>query len=167
MDFIYVIIGLLFCLLGLVGSFLPSLPGVFLSWIGLLFLYFTSFMSWNFYVLGSTLLIAIILSVLEYVIPAKSAQYLGGTKYGIWGTNIGLVFGLFFPPIGFIIGLFVGAFVGELIYNYKDKKNALRAAFGAFIGFLVSTFMELMVCLCFLILFVVLFFKHFNTTIIS
>ena len=104
MDIILVVLGLLCCIIGLLGSFLPALPGPPISWVGLLLLYLTSFVENNYWVLGITLVLTIIISVLDYVIPSKGTKKFGGTKYGVWGTNIGLIIGLFFPPIGFIIG---------------------------------------------------------------
>lgn len=161
MDIVLAVIGLICCLIGLLGSFLPVLPGPILSWVGLLLLYLTSKVENNYWVLGFTLVITVVISILDYVIPAKGTKRFGGTKYGIWGTNIGLVVGLFIPPFGFIVGPFIGAFVGELLRNSKDKNGAFRAAMGSFIGFLVSTFMKFAVCLSFLILYSYLAFKHF------
>lgn len=161
MDIILVILGLTCSILGLFGSFLPALPGAPLSWIGLLLLYLTDYVENNYWVLGFTLLLTIIVSILDYTIPAQGTKKFGGTKYGVWGTNIGLIIGLFFPPIGFIIGLFVGAFIGELIYNSQDKKGALKAAFGAFLGFLVSSFMKFMLCFSFLLLFLYVAIKNY------
>jgi len=161
MDIILVILGFICCLVGLFGSFLPVLPGTTISWLGLLLLYLTDFVENSYWVLGVTLLITIVVSVLDYIIPAKGTKKFGGTKYGVWGTNIGLIVGLFFPPIGFIIGLFIGAFVGELIYNFEDKKGAFKAAIGAFIGFLVSSFMKFMICLSFLFLFVSIAIRNY------
>jgi hypothetical protein len=162
MDIILVILGLICCTLGLFGSVLPALPGPPISWLGLLLLYLTNYIENNYWILGITFLLTVTVSILDYVIPAKGAKKYGGTKYGVWGTNIGLVIGLFFPPIGFIIGLFVGAFIGELIYNFEDKKGALKAATGAFLGFLVSTFMKFMICLSFLILFLIVAIKNYS-----
>jgi len=161
MDEILLIIGLICCLIGIVGSILPMLPGPPISWIGLLLLYLTKTVPNNYWVLGITLLVTIIIFVLDYVIPSKGAKHFGGTKYGVWGTNIGLIVGLFFPPFGFIIGIFLGAFLGELLYNSKDKKGAFRAATGAFIGFIASTFMKVMVCLSFLLIYVYVAVKYF------
>jgi uncharacterized protein len=160
MDITLTIIGLVCCIIGLIGSFLPVLPGPILSWIGLFLLYLTEKVENNYWVLGITLIITITISILDYVIPAKGTKRFGGTKYGVWGTNIGLVIGLFFPPLGFIIGPFVGAFVGELINNSQDKNGALKAALGSFLGFLVSTFMKFMLCLSFLVLFLFITFKN-------
>ena len=70
------------------------------------------------------------------------------------GTTIGLIVGIFTPiPFAILIGPFVGAFIGEIV-NKSDSKTALRAAYGSFIGFLASTFMEFMVALIFFILFI-------------
>lgn len=154
MDFILIILGLTCCIIGLLGSFLPVLPGPPISWLGLLLLYLTKVVETNYWILVITLVVTITISILDYTIPAKGTKKFGGTKYGVWGTNIGLLIGLFFPPVGFIIGLFLGAFIGELIYNFNYKKGALKAATGAFLGFLVSSFMKFMVCLCFLGLFI-------------
>lgn len=161
MDVILVILGFICCVVGLFGSFLPVLPGPPISWLGLLLLYLTNYVEANYWVLGITFIITIAITVLDYTIPAKGTKQFGGTKYGVWGTNIGLIIGLFFPPIGFIIGLFVGAFVGELIYNSKDKKGALKAAFGAFLGFLVSSFMKFMICFCYLLLFLFVAIRNY------
>ena len=161
MDVLLLIVGFVLMILGLIGSFLPVLPGVPLSWLGLLLLYFTEKIQSNYWVLGITLIITIIVTILDYVIPAKGTKKFGGTKYGIWGTNIGLILGLFFPPIGFIVGPFVGAFVGEILNNSSDTNGALKAATGSFIGFLVSTFMKFMVCLSFLLLYLFIAVKHF------
>lgn len=164
MDIILIILGLTCCIIGLLGSFLPVLPGPPISWLGLLLLYLTKVVEANYWVLGITLVVTITISILDYTIPAKGTKKFGGTKYGVWGTNIGLLIGLFFPPVGFIIGLFLGAFIGELIYNFKDKKGALKAATGAFLGFLVSSFMKFMVCLSFLLLFVWIMFRNYLQT---
>lgn len=161
MDSILVILGLICCIVGLLGSFLPVLPGPPLGWIGLLLLYLTYKIPANYWVLGVTLLLTLIISVLDYTIPAKGTRRFGGSKYGIWGTNIGLLVGLFFPPFGFVLGPFIGAFVGEFATNSFNHKAALKAAFGSFVGFLVSTFMKLVVCFSFLGLYVYILIKNY------
>ena len=153
MDLLLLTLGFMCMIVGVFGSFLPVLPGPSISWIGLVLLYFTNAIAANYWILGITLLITIIISVLDYVIPAKGTKKFGGSSYGIWGTNIGLIIGILAPiPFGFIIGPFVGAFVGELIYS-KNHKQAFKAATGSFLGFLASTFMKFLVCMMYLGLF--------------
>lgn len=151
MDTLLIVIGFLLMIGGIIGSFLPVIPGLSLSWLGLLLLYGTKAVPMNYSILGFALLLVIVVTVLEYVIPAKGTKKYGGSSYGVWGTNIGLVIGILAPiPFGFIIGPFVGAFVGELIYDATDHNRALKAATGSFIGFLASTFLNFMLCVVFL-----------------
>lgn len=156
MEYFLLITGFLCMLVGILGSFLPVLPGPPVSWLGLLLLYLTKGIPFSYWILGITLLIALVVAVLDYIIPAKGTKKFGGSQYGVWGTNIGLVIGLIAPiPFGFIIGPFVGALVGELIYDNKDHQRAVKAATGSFIGFLASTFIKFVVCMVYLGLFLV------------
>jgi len=155
MEYFLLITGFVCVLVGILGSFLPVLPGPPISWVGLLLLYLTKAVPNDYWVLGITLAIAVIVAILDYVIPAKGTKRFGGSKYGIWGTNIGLVIGLIAPiPFGVIIGPFVGALIGELIHDSQDHKRAVKAATGSFIGFLASTFMKFVVCVIFFGMFV-------------
>ena len=161
MEYFLLILGFILMLVGIIGSILPALPGPPISWVGILMLYLCEGISINYWILAVTLLIAVIIGILDYIIPAKGTKYFGGSKYGIWGTNIGLVVGIFAPiPFGFLIGPFVGALVGELIYNSQEKGRAFKAATGSFIGFLAGTFMKVLVSLLFLGLFLVIVWQN-------
>lgn len=152
MDTLLLIAGFVCVVTGIFGSFLPVLPGPSISWLGLLLLYLTDAVPTNYWVLGITLIITIAITVLDYIIPAKGTRKFGGSSYGVWGTNIGLIVGLLFIPIpfGFVIGAFAGAFIGELIYDKQDHKRALKAATGSLLGFLASSFLAFVVCMVFL-----------------
>ena len=154
MDIVLILLSGLLMLLGLAGSFLPVLPGVPLSWLGLLLLYFTSALPMNYTFLGITLVVTIIMFALQYAIPALGTKYLGGSRAGMIGATLGLVAGIFVPiPFAIIIVPFIGAFLGEII-NRSDSRTALRAASGSFIGLLASTFMEFIVTAIFLVLYI-------------
>ncbi|MGY0391598.1 DUF456 domain-containing protein [Bizionia sp. KMM 8389] len=162
MDIILVIIGFLFMLIGLAGSFLPILPGPPLSWIGLFLLYLTDAIPNNWYILGITLVIALVVFALDYIIPAMGTKRFGGSKKGVIGTTIGLLVSLIFPvfgPLGIIIWPFIGAFVGEMI-NKADSKVAVRAAFGSFLGFLTGTLMKFIVTIVYLGFFIVTLWEY-------
>lgn len=161
MDILLLILGFSCMVTGVFGSFLPVLPGPSISWIGLLCLYFTNAVPANYWVLGITLLITVIISVLDYVIPSRGTKKFGGSSYGIWGTNIGLVVGIIAPiPFGFLIGPFIGALIGELIFDSKDHKRALKAAGGSFVGLLASSFMKFIVCVMYLGLFLTIVWQY-------
>ena len=160
MEHVLLLLGFVLMIVGVLGSFLPVLPGPPISWVGLLLLYLTKAVPVSYTVLGITLVIAIVVGILDYIIPAKGTKRFGGSKYGIWGTNIGLVVGLFFPPFGFLIGPFLGALIGELIYNSNEGQRAFKAATGSFLGFLAGTFIKFLVSLLFLGLFCVLVWQN-------
>ena len=150
MDIFLLFLGFFFIFLGIIGSFLPVLPGPITGWIGLLILHLTKIfpMDWTF--LGITLGIAILIWAFDYVIPAWGTKKFGGSKYGIWGTVFGLIVGLLFlGPLGIILGPFAGAFIGELIYDSTDSKRAAKAAFGSFVGFMLSTGLKFLVSIIF------------------
>jgi len=156
MDIVLLVFGFIFMLVGILGSFLPVLPGPTISWIGLLLLYLTKVVPDDWLFLGITLVIALTVFALDYIIPAVGTKKFGGTRAGMLGTMIGLLVALFFPilgPLGIIIWPFVGALVGELL-NKADKKTATKAAFGSFIGFLTGTFLKFMVTIVYLGLFI-------------
>lgn len=155
MDLFLLFLGFVFMILGIIGSFLPVLPGPITGWVGLLLLHLTKAVPKDWTFLGITLGIAIVIYILDYIIPAMGTKKFGGSKYGVYGTTIGLITGLlFFPPFGIIIGPFAGAFVGELMYDSQDSKRALKAAFGSFIGFLFSTGLKFITGLIYLGLFI-------------
>ena len=160
MDFVLLILGITCCIVGVIGSVLPVLPGQSISWLGLLLLYCTTKIPFNYWVLVSTFLIMITISILAYIIPAQGTKKFGGTKYGMYGTTIGLVAGLFFPPFGFVIGPFLGALGGELIANPKAINKAFWSATGSFLGFLTSTLIKLVFCSSVLGLFIFIYFTN-------
>lgn len=162
MEYFLLIVGFICMITGIIGSFLPVLPGPTVSWVGILLLYLCPTIAYNYWVLGITLLIAVVIAILDYVIPAKGTKRFGGSKYGIWGTNIGLIVGLFFPPLGFIIGPFLGALLGELLFDSKDHNRALKAATGSLLGFLAGTFIKFMVTIVYLGLFIGTVWNNWN-----
>ncbi len=163
MDIILVSIGFLACIIGIIGSFLPVLPGPFTSWIGLLLLYFTSVIPHDWVFIGITFGVAIAVWVLDYLVPVWGTKRFGGTKYGMIGSSVGLIIGLLFlGPFGIIIGPFAGAFIGELLQNSEDVSKALKAAFGSFLGFLAGTFIKFVVSIIFMVFYITKLAAHWT-----
>ncbi|MCF6347973.1 MAG: DUF456 domain-containing protein [Flavobacteriaceae bacterium] len=166
MDIFLLIFGFCIMGLGLVGSFLPILPGPLTGWLGLLVLHLTNAVPMNWTFLGITLGVALLIWVLDYIIPAMGTKKFGGSRAGVIGTTFGLIIGLLSPiPLGFIIGAFVGAFVGELIHDSKDTSRAIKAAFGSFLGFLASATIKFVVSFVFLIFYIIKAIEHWSALI--
>ncbi len=116
MDIVILTLAAILMLIGILGSFLPMLPGIPVSWGGLLLLHLTSVIPMNYTFLGITLLVTIIIFALQYAIPALGTKYLGGSKQGMFGATIGLFAGIFIPvPFAILIAPFVGAYLGEIL----------------------------------------------------
>ncbi len=142
MDIFLSLLAIALMLLGIAGAILPLLPGPALSFLGLVSLYFTSSEPFTLKFLLIWLLLTVAVSFVDQIIPILGTKKMGGSKYGVWGSAIGLVAGIFFfPPIGMIVGPFLGALIGELLGG-MDFNKALRAAVGSFIGFLGGTILK-------------------------
>ena len=107
MDLLLLLLGVFFIILGIIGSFIPVLPGPITSWVGLLLIHLTNAVPYNWTFILTTLAVALLVYILDYIIPALGTKRFGGSKYGIIGTTVGLVVGLIFlGPFGIIIGPF-------------------------------------------------------------
>ena len=154
MELVIIISALLLMLLGLAGSFLPVLPGPLTSWLGLFVLSYSDGIVINSTFLIITFVIALLIFILDYIIPVAGTKRFGGSKSGMIGTSLGLVVGLLSPiPFGIIIGPFLGAVIGELMHK-NDVNRATKAAFGSFIGFITSTFLKFIIAVVYLGLFI-------------
>lgn len=141
------ILAIIAAVIGLVGSIVPGIPGPPVSWIGLLLVYFDKCpgndgnpMTAKF--LFIWLAITVIVTILDYVVPAWFTRVTGGHKSAAVGAIIGLIVGLLLPPIGMIVGSLAGAFLAELIKEDQGVWTAFKASLGAFLGFILTTGMK-------------------------
>lgn len=158
-ESLFIIIALLLIAVGLLGTLLPILPGLIISYAGLwVYKYGANpdFSAGYLILFGVLTLISLFLS---YVIPLKTTAKYGGSRYGKAGGLLGTIVGLFFPPIGFLIGMLLGVFIGELIHDINDTKKALKATKGAFLGFLYGTGFNFLIGLA---MFLVVIIDTFN-----
>jgi uncharacterized protein YqgC (DUF456 family) len=130
-------------IVGLVGCVLPVIPGPPLSFIGLLLLHFSRYAEFSFEFLLVMGAIAVIVTIMDYIVPVWGTKKFGGSKAGMWGAGIGLVLGLiFFPPLGIIIGPFAGAVIGEALTG-KDAARSFRAGLGSLLGLMMGIGLKL------------------------
>ncbi|MCF2219813.1 DUF456 domain-containing protein [Chryseobacterium sp. PS-8] len=134
------ILCLILLVLGIVGTFLPVLPGLLLSICGLLIYKYGTDADLSMIYVWVFVILTVASVVLNYIIPAKTNQKYGGTRWGSIGSVIGTIVGIFLPiPLGFLVGMFAGVFVGELLHDSQDINKALKSTKGAFIGFIYGT----------------------------
>jgi len=141
---VLIILGLLFAIIGLIGCILPVIPGPPLSFFALIILSYAK--DWEPFSTIFLIIMAgftVVVTVLDYVVPAIGAKRYGASKLGVWGSIIGMLIGFFiFPPWGMLIGAIIGALAGELAGGKKAKK-ALRAGWGVFVGNTMSIGLKL------------------------
>ena len=145
MDYFLLAIAIILIIVGLLGCILPIIPGPPLSFLGILVLHFTQFgegeYTTNFLVILAVIAIAV--TVMDYIVPIWGTKKFGGTKAGMWGATIGMIIGMIFlGPLGLIFGPLVGAIIGESIKG-ANNKDAFRSGLGAFIGFLMGVGLKL------------------------
>ena len=145
METTIIIIAILAGVIGIAGSILPALPGTPISWVGLLLLYIWGPEEMPVKTLVIWGIVVVIVSVVDYIVPMYFTKLTGGSKYAERGSMVGMLLGLVFTPIGMLLGAFLGAFVAELYWADKQAGDALKAAAGSFLGFIVGTFMKTVV----------------------
>jgi uncharacterized protein YqgC (DUF456 family) len=149
-DLLIIVLASLFILLGIIGSFIPIIPGPLTSWSGLLILSFSSSITISPFFLVLSFIIALFIFIIDNIISILGAKKFGGGKGSVIGSSIGLILGIIFlGPFGLLFGPFTGAFLGELYMNQDNKKGALKAAIGALLGFITGVSLKFMISLAF------------------
>lgn len=147
------VIAVIFGILGIVGCILPVIPGPPLSWVGMLLLYIADSSKVSTTSLIVWLVVAIVVTILDYIVPAYFTRITGGSKSAGRGSLIGLLVGIFFfPPWGMLVGAFLGAVLGEIFLEGKELRQSLKPAFGSLVGFLFSTGLKLIASITMMVL---------------
>jgi uncharacterized protein YqgC (DUF456 family) len=144
-EAIVIIIGLIVAVAGLIGCVIPGIPGPPLNFLSLVILEIgiENAFSVDFYITWG--LITVVVVLLDYVLPVWGAKAYKSSKYGIWGSVIGMILGIiFFPPFGMIIGLFLGAVIGELIAG-KEHREALKVGTVTFVASILMILVKIAV----------------------
>lgn len=156
-DLILVIVAYTLLTAGLFCCIVPIFPGAVVAYAGMVCAYFCDDMGisiggWSLVSWG---VITLIVTALDYILPAYMAKLLGGSRAGQWGATLGLFIALiisFFIPIAVLpqilaslIGPMFGAIIGEMIHNRKDFNHACKVGVGSFFSFIVGMGLKLIV----------------------
>ena len=160
MDLLLIIISAVLIISGIIGSFMPILPGPLTSWFGLFILNLISSIEIDSTLLIITFIIAITIFILDSLIPIYGSKYFGATKYGIIGASTGLVIGIISPiPFGILIGPILGALIGELLFN-NDLKKSIKSSIGVLIGFVASSFIKFVTSIVYLMIYIIQLWEY-------
>jgi hypothetical protein len=143
-EALVIFIGVGLSLVGVVGCFVPVLPGPTLNLVAILLAHFglrnQPFSIRQLLIFsGFTLLILL----MDNLFPVVTAKLYGSSRKGLIFATIGLFVGLFmFPPLGMIPGAFIGAFGGELL-SKKSNSQALKSGVATLVGFCLGFALKL------------------------
>ena len=145
MELFLTILGALLVLLGLIGTILPTLPGLLLIFIGFALRAFaTHFIEPSITVLAILGGITSLYYVVQFAAAPIATKAFGGTTWGAIGALVGLMIGVFLLPMGFVSIIFAplfGAILGELLTG-QSKRQAIKSGLGATISFFLITASE-------------------------
>lgn len=132
---------------GIIGTLLPVLPGTALILFGfVVYGLCTDFgtLSLSFFV------IQVVLVGLSYLVDflatAFGVKMYGGSKAAVWGAVLGSLLIFVIGPLGLLIGPLVGAVAGELLMG-EQVRQAFKAGFGSFLGFIGGTLIKIVLAL--------------------
>ena len=132
--------------LGLIGVFLPVIPGGIVFFLGGLthkLMLPDVFTWWAIGILGALMVLD---RLVDFFATAVGTKWFGGTKWGIIGALLGGGLGLFFGIFGILIGPVIGAVAFEMIWAKRHPKEAARSGVGAGVGFGLSAVGRMIVC---------------------
>ena len=152
MEILLVLLAFIMFIAGILGSFIPVLPGPPISFLGLLLMKWSGFGEFSTVFLWIWAGITVVVTVMDFILPSIMTKTFGGSRAASIGSFLGVLAGLFFfPPWGIIIGPFLGALAGELIVNKAKGTKAMKVALGAFFSFLAGSGIKLITSLIMLI----------------
>ncbi len=148
------------CLLlaGLVGCFLPILPGhliLLIAAIGhrLMLGREGSGLEWWSFVILAVLMAAS--QAFEFFSGSAGSKWFGGTRWGALGAFIGSIVGMFFLQFG---GLLLGPLIGALVFELGIARKGWKPATVSSVGSVVGTVAGLVVKLVIGLMMIVWFF---------
>ncbi|MEM9213506.1 MAG: DUF456 family protein [Cyanobacteria bacterium P01_F01_bin.150] len=153
---------------GVVGSFVPALPGITLVLLAIVI--------WGIAVGFSGIVLSLVVAIAAFVLCLAidnlagilSAQKVGASRWGQIGAIIGMFMGFFGflpalpvggPLLGIIFGTVLGAFIGEFLHRHnlalgERVKQAAKVGIAIVVGNLVGNLLQGIVALITLIVFV-------------
>lgn len=143
---IYAWLLMLVLLVGVLGTFVPMLPGMWLVFAGLLvygiFDKWTDYSVWYVVFVG---ILAVASSALDYAGSLLGAKKFGASNKSGFGAMAGSVIG---GILGNLPGTIIGSALGAVGAEYSQKhswEDAVRAASGTLIGSAFVSFIEFVV----------------------
>ena len=153
MEYFLIVLGALLLIFGLVGCFVPMIPGPPLAFFGLVVVGCCTSIEFSWSQYAWWLFLTVVATVLDFVVPMIGTRTFNSSKWGTRGSLIGTILGLFFLPAGIILGPFLGAIIGEMVGGMGSSQG-LKSGFGSLVGFVFGTAPKFAICAYFIYVFI-------------
>ena len=150
--------------LGIVGSFIPALPGASLILIAIVIWGFVKGLFAAFSIPLIVTSIVLLLSIgVDFLAGYLGAKKAGASKWGQIGAFVGLVLGFLGllpalpfggPLVGMLFGPLIGAIVAEYIYG-RNLWVAFKAGVGIIVGTIIGNLIQGLLAFAAVVLFLV------------
>jgi uncharacterized protein YqgC (DUF456 family) len=140
MELVGWIVAILFFLIAYAGLVYPIIPSALFMALGfLLYGFIVTFEGMSVWFWIIQVLFIVLLFTADTLSNLVGVKKFGGSKAGMWGSTIGLLFGPFVIPFaGILLGPFLGAIIAELVVTRSSIKQSIKSGIGSLIGFLTS-----------------------------
>jgi uncharacterized protein YqgC (DUF456 family) len=150
------IIAAIAIVVGIFGTFIPFVPGLVLSWLGvLLWAIFADGGAGKWLVFSIATALAILGTVLKYVLPGRNMKREGVSTLTLLAGGVLAIIGFFVVPIiGLFLGFVLGVFLTELA-KLNSARLAWPSTWKAVKAVGLSMFIEIFAGLCILLTFII------------
>jgi len=139
MEIVLYAAGALLLLAGMAGIVLPALPGsLFLVGGVVLVAWAEDFTRVSGWTVAACAVLGLVIWATDLVAGLLGAKAFGASKWAVLGAGLGLLVGLFFGLPGILFGPAIGAIALEYAKD-PNFERALKAGFGAFLGFVLGS----------------------------
>lgn len=139
-------LSILLILIGLLGCFLPYIPGPPLVFGGiLLYAWKDGFFVITRYQILFLLSLSIFSVFLDYLLSMLGARF-KGSNLGVLAAGIGIFLGMFFLPWGVFVFPPLFVFIVEYV-RQKKTENALKSAILSFLGMITGSILKFLISL--------------------
>ncbi len=140
---------------GVIGTFLPVLPGAALVFGGMLLAaWIDHFQRVGWITLSILGALTLLVFAIDILAGFFGAQRVGASRLALLGAGVGALVGMFFGIVGIVVAPFIGAVAGELLARGQIERAA-RVGFGTWLGMAVGALAKIAVVLAMLGVFVV------------
>ena len=155
--------------IGLLGAFVPALPGVSLIAIAVLIWAFVTGFASTSWALAAAIVALVLSLIVNYLATYLGAKKVGASSWGQTGAIIGLIVGFLGllpalavggPLVGVLLGTMLGAFIGEFLYRKELGLKARlmtsgKVSVAVVVSSLIGTLLEGLLALAAIVVFLV------------